>query len=719
MLAQPIRRQSSHFDQQHHHLQQPSSTYIASPSHISSQNWISSYSTPITSAHSDYSLGSCSSTYLQTTNANSDTSYSYSAPPNSNDLHIQVDEFESSQEPELMHSDHTTAPASWNFMNGQLTPTSVRTHYRESSLSSVGSTGPASPYNSSTPHSHVVLSADHDSNYDGLPLIDHASYHNFSKPLTPSHTPLQETFLAPSFQQSYNLHPYNSNPHVAAFLAMQRQQTTGDEDTMVAPEYSHSGRPSVASTHDSPATPPVVGEYEERKIGEPLLHMDEWLYEYLPSDLTDFRHITTIPKLDRTMSDVYNDELYNPSFTFTSAPSTKVEPATTSHPSSAVFSQMLQVANNQHLSAPRSPIGDQSRDEKIAFREGSPLAPVSNNFGSPQARFGSAQLMRERQKAENDSRVLQQQIQRTSPIEAPPKTISPRDALLDYHETDEDSAMPLFPPQKSPQYRPQASGVQDQVQPDFEDTASQQSFGSMATSRRESSSAYSTSSQTTQQPGSNFTFAPPSVPGNVRIPQQYPFVPQQRRRPSNMSNITDISPDFPSTLSSMESSNSEYVPNTSDLKKPAGSNADGGTYTCTYHGCTLRFETPAKLQKHKREGHRQSAPLIGSASVSATRDSEHTGSGMTSAALLRNSQAGPHRCDRINPSTGKPCNTIFSRPYDLTRHEDTIHNARKMKVRCPLCKEDKTFSRSDALTRHYRVVHPDHVIPGRKRHSHE
>lgn len=267
--------------------------------------------------------------------------------------------------------------------------------------------------------------------------------------------------------------------------------------------------------------------------------------------------------------------------------------------------------------------------------------------------------------------------------------------------------MPLFPPQKSPQYQVQVNIAQEQTPSDFEDTTSQQSFHSMATSRRQSSSAYSTSSQTTQQPGSNYNFAPPSVPGGIRVPQQYPFVPQQRRHPSNVSNLTDRAPDFPSSLSSMESSNSEYAPENSDLQKPAGSSADGGTYTCTYHGCTLRFETPAKLQKHKREGHRQSAPLVGSTSGRE--------SGMTSAALLRNSQAGPHRCDRINPSTGKPCNTIFSRPYDLTRHEDTIHNARKTKVRCHLCKEEKLFSRNDALTRHFRIIHPLEEVPGRKR----
>jgi len=87
---------------------------------------------------------------------------------------------------------------------------------------------------------------------------------------------------------------------------------------------------------------------------------------------------------------------------------------------------------------------------------------------------------------------------------------------------------------------------------------------------------------------------------------------------------------------------------------------------------------------------------------------------MTSAAL-RNSQAGPHKCERINPSTGKPCNVVFSRPYDLTRHEDTIHNGLKKKTRCQYCTEEKTFSRNDALTRHMRVVHPEIDFGGKTR----
>lgn len=194
--------------------------------------------------------------------------------------------------------------------------------------------------------------------------------------------------------------------------------------------------------------------------------------------------------------------------------------------------------------------------------------------------------------------------------------------------------------------------------------------------------------------GPSFNYEP-----SVQIPQQYPFV-----RQSSSQNIpADTTPDFPAHLLSMESTNEEgpsepssqqsltrSQPRQETVSRPADVSSDAGTYSCTYHGCPQRFDSPAKLQKHKREGHRQ-----------------HEASASPSVVPLKTSQAGPHRCDRINPSTGKPCNSVFSRPYDLTRHEDTIHNARKLKVRCHLCTEEKTFSRNDALTRHMRVVHPD------------
>lgn len=175
--------------------------------------------------------------------------------------------------------------------------------------------------------------------------------------------------------------------------------------------------------------------------------------------------------------------------------------------------------------------------------------------------------------------------------------------------------------------------------------------------------------------------------------------------------MPESDPEFPTHLTSMESTKSEQTPSipspqhtevssTNYPRRPTATRADIGTYSCTYHGCTQRFDTPSKLQKHKYEGHRQVSP------THARSGSEgDIGSPSTAALAARNSQAGPHKCERIKPSTGKPCNNIFSRPSDLTRHENTIHDVRQ-KVRCQYCAEEKTFSRSDALVRHIRCVHP-------------
>ncbi|TVY53506.1 Transcriptional regulator RPN4 [Lachnellula cervina] len=628
---------------------------------------------------------------------------------------FQPHHFNSSPSQPLMHTE--SANHSW-LSNGQLTPTSTTRahHHRESSLSSLGSAGPASPYTANTSNPQVAGDIYHD-------------FHDFqqpsSKPLTPVHTPSQEHFLPSQYTNFY--HTSNLG-YTMGSDGMPKQ--VGDAALMAAPELSsnnnnnrQSGRRSMASvaSHESPSTPPSYEE-ERQRNGE-TSKMDFFSDDYLLFNDQGFRN--DIPKLHRTMTDAYADELYNPSFQITTAPQTQAAVTRTSlSPQNDVFSQRLQAANSQHLSASNTniPLTIPSR-ERSPFRQGSPLAPSVNSFGplSPSMRLGTASHLREQQKAENDARAIQRQFERTSPEQTTPKTISPKDVDLVYQESEEDSTMPLFPPppppqkaqqqRQSPHYHQQAAVSQDTSEID-DNTASQQSYGSMATSRRESSSAsaFSTTSQGTQQQQQqgNFNFVAPSR--QMQIPQQYPFVPQLQNH-RQASGLSAVSEEFPATLTSMESSSSEYAPEAElkpsmgEVKKPSRVSADTGTYTCTYHGCTLRFDTPAKLQRHKREGHRSSASVPESGNI---------GSGMTSEAQ-RNSQAGPHKCERINPSTGKPCNTIFSRPYDLTRHEDTIHNARKQKVHCPLCTEEKSFSRNDALTRHLRVVHPEHVELSRSR----
>ncbi|OWP04470.1 transcription factor Zn, C2H [Marssonina coronariae] len=582
-------------------------------------------------------------------------------------------------------------------VNGQQTSQSstTRAHHRDSSLSSLGSAGPASPYTAASPYNpHVVGDVYHAYQEYTLP--------SSAQPLTPAHTPSRESFLVPSYPHFY--HP-NANLAYSTMAHDVISKQAGGLELLAAPEFAPSGRPSLSAAAP-PATPPSYEE--ERPMSGETARGDPGLSGYLPPGDYDAHRTaaarSTAPKLERTMTDVYSDELYNPNFRITSAPAapatSNLTPNTLLPPQHDIFVQRLEAAQSQHLRASgQAPLTIPSR-ERSPFRHGSPLAPqpASAAFG------GSVQQLRQRRKQERDREIYQQHVGRLSAAQPAPKTISPKEVDLQYHESEDDAHTPLFPPPPGqpppPSYGTPPGGAPD---PAEGDDASPPSYASMATARRESAS----------QPGRFDRAAPPAVAGPARpVPQQYPFVPSARRQPSNVSSMGD---DFPSTLTSMESSSSEYAPEAPGLPRPLGAAADRGTYTCTYHGCPLRFDSPAKLQKHKREGHRGSASASAAAAIGSGE-----GGAMTSAAQ-RNSQAGPHKCERINPSTGKPCNTIFSRPYDLTRHEDTIHNAGKVKVQCPRCSEEKTFSRNDALTRHLRVVHPDYIDPtkGRRRAGHD
>ncbi|KAL2256807.1 hypothetical protein VTK26DRAFT_1101 [Humicola hyalothermophila] len=541
--------------------------------------------------------------------------------------------------------------------NGQLTPRSVGrfSHQRESSRSSMGSNGPASPFPQNFAHPQIAVNDSVGDGFHGLGGTEDFNYQLATKSFPAvSHDNFYTTLPAYGSNHGTNVAQY---PYAAAV-----PKPRNHRGLLPLPEHpigsSKSQPTSVASSiaSDSPATPAGEPPEEERK-----------------------RNIAmhAVPKLNRTMTDVCGDELYSPDFTIASSSSGQAPIS----PSSDLFAQRLQAANNQHLSAvAQSPVSATSRD-RSPFRQGSPLAPPVQDFSQPmgpssQFRFKSAQQLREQNKAVQDARAVQQHMARSADTSTP-QTISPKDAVLEFHEPDGDANFPLFPPQNMSGFNPdlgKAAAAQDL--PSFDGLAVDTSgFNNYLTSQ---------------------------LSGGMQMPQRYPFIPQPQQTSGvpSAANGSTAATRFPSADTGVTESIASGTP-----QRPVDTSADGGTYTCTYHGCTRRFDTPALLQKHKREGHRQAHSLGG----------PRRPDGYGAASTLFNTQAGPHRCERINPSTGKPCNTDFSRPYDLTRHEDTIHNAHKPKVRCDLCTEEKTFSRADALTRHYRVCHPDVEFPGKHR----
>ncbi|KAI1837018.1 transcriptional regulator family: C2H2 zinc finger [Penicillium roqueforti] len=487
-------------------------------------------------------------------------------------------------------------------------------------------------------------SASSRSAHAGLPANNyHRRSNSANKPLpTPVQTPLQNSFLATPFQ---SFDPSSQDGHNAeAESAMRKAIMDQQKQSPQQMQNDYSLAPSASSmSHNSPVTPQTTLD----ELDDASKSMTN---EYNANGAMSIR----VPKLNRTISDIYQDELYNPAIM--AAPQMS-KPMGQNHLNPRNFiADRLQAANQGHLSArSQSPGG---RRDRSPFRTSSPFAGDMSNNALQQPQMATSVPMG--QNAMNGLNGMNMDQTTTGDI----KTMSPKDAVLDFQDND-DSMPPLFPPGQADFNLGDALGLR-------RDTGPMRPM--------EAFPQYSTPSMAQPQ----FAFSEP-----------------QMHRPQNLLPQGTDFPSLPAVESTESSPPSQMnMSITESIPRPDNTSSDAGTYTCTYHNCTDRFDSPSRLQRHKREAHRQTTP--GGHLVS--RDTS-----------LRNSQAGPHKCERINPSTGKACNSIFSRPYDLTRHEHTIHTAGKQKVRCHICNEDKTFSRNDALTRHMRVVHPEIDWPGKQR----
>lgn len=560
-------------------------------------------------------------------------------------------------------------------------------HNRDSSLSSMGSYGPASPFTFNAANPQIALN-DTSDHFQTLQLPEEQFYQLSAAKAPNSWT--HDSFYSNFPSGLPSGHDSSATHACANMTAPQKHRGERSGGLLPPPDFpsgasSHSRPGSVASSvaSDSPATPaaPEPQEDKRRKTnGENFLLTDLDRHDDAQdknSSLTHHAGVPAVPKLARTMTDIYGDELYlPPNYNMVSAP-----PSQPSHthvsPTSELFVQRVQAANdqhmNQHLSANmQTPMSSATPRGRSPFRQGSPLAPALSHDLDDSTKTRLEQERKWR-KAQADSFQALRQPMAQSTSSGTPQTISPKDAVLEFNDSDSNN-FPLFP----------------QTQPSAFDTTQPPKMANQANNLN---------CLTIDTNFDQYLNSPAEQ--SMSLAQQYPFVSKPRSQAS-LPSASNLSFSLPSRTGTSPSLSSDTSLSTSP-RRPEHVGAEGGTYTCTYHGCTQRFETPALLQKHKREGHRQAHGLN-----TLRRPEGPTGS-------YFNTQAGPHKCERINPSTGKPCNTIFSRPYDLTRHEDTIHNGKKQKVRCDVCTEEKTFSRADALTRHYRVCHPDLEFPGKHR----
>ncbi|KAI7510715.1 hypothetical protein KC347_g4054 [Hortaea werneckii] len=628
--------------------------------------------------------------------------------------------------PGWMSQSGMNSPAAHNF---QALRRRGGSHQRTPSASTVASNGPASPYTQNWAYPQIA-STDF-APHSPADFADQANYSNFGKQrlAPPAQFPIDTAYLSAGYVPSAAAHTGGG-----AHQAMKGFAIDYHNGEDFGPEIAYS---MSSNGHESPTTP-------QSGSGDSVSQNGQYS---MPQN--DYRPSNPNVQLFRTESQAYQDELYNPpTTTYNSTPATTKTSSNLLSPHRNLVSERLNTANIARSQSPTSAV---SR-ERSPFRDGSPLAPAGT-WRSPAGQVGTAAGMRQQQKEQADQAELAQH--RPQLKREPTKTISPKDALLDYNE--QEQQVPLFSDSIPPGYKLHTGATTEQWQNNnssFYGSQSGVTFGSLLSGAQQWGNFRATSADGYTGGGdsmNHFQTLPPHPDPPAQIPNGGSF--GNFSFPRTETHL-DANPQFPAQLTSMESSASDHAPpgsqgsdpGTVPIQRPTDTRAGTGTFTCTYHGCTQRFGSYTELSRHKRESHRIAAQhsrevsasaggtggnggTSSAASTSSRRNSEdRTGpaasddpdeplddpdaidptSGLTSAALAaRNSQTGPHKCTRINPSTNKPCNTIFSRPYDLTRHEDTIHNNRKQKVRCPMCREEKTFSRNDALTRHMRVVHPE------------
>ncbi len=95
--------------------------------------------------------------------------------------------------------------------------------------------------------------------------------------------------------------------------------------------------------------------------------------------------------------------------------------------------------------------------------------------------------------------------------------------------------------------------------------------------------------------------------------------------------------------------NTASLPSTKgSIARLAAVGAESEAHTYIHPSCSSRFKTWRQMRRHLQDVHRLELE---------SRKVLHNGGPTTK-----------HRCERINPLTGKSCGVVFFRAYDLTRH---------------------------------------------------
>ncbi|KAF3925517.1 hypothetical protein AA313_de0209832 [Arthrobotrys entomopaga] len=331
------------------------------------------------------------------------------------------------------------------------------------------------------PYSNYAQSAmygNYSGNYAG-PDTSSTNFYSLGQDQQVSQSPQRQPQTAAKYLRpvSYNNNQSNVTRHRSAASQLNNEVEPIENVPALSPTSKRQAtfmQSGLASRNENPAS----------TCEDINLFVKNWLDQYLQisSDLQ-----SAMPKLGRTYSDAVQDELYNPEphrETSYSSPQKKPTFYQNTDPkgdSRHSFPQIFHEAQQQHqqdFSHGGSPQQLGSRD-RSPFRHNSPFHPTNTTnmpHGIDQTQLAMALALREQMRKEAEQSVA-------------PKTISPRESLLEYQEPEnQHNQMALFPPVQDSRITTQDDVISNggSLHPSSHDGSDLDDFQSMATSRRAS-----------------------------------------------------------------------------------------------------------------------------------------------------------------------------------------------------------------------------------------
>jgi hypothetical protein len=443
-------------------------------------------------------------------------------------------------------------------------------------------------------------------------------------PLSNSTQPLAFNGLAAYSQDAYA--PFDMSKPINQFHYMPSPQQNQPQQY----PQNYPSSPSVTNNFSLSSYPMHVYQTPEPKHRQPSTSISR--DDSVPTPIADKFSALRVPKFDRTYTDALEDELYDGSSTSQSVYS---QNHTSRQPTPNFGFPVNQFSNHVYVDQnARTPAGSLSEHEQHAQRAqrqqqqgnliNSNKSISTNMMYSPSSQTYDPLRNRRPTNRSSVSSAVADSVRRLQTLNR--TTVSPREAFLDYPDNADFRERKLFAKSVSPY--PQGHETPESL-------ICQESEGSLSNDDYNGSEVMKHNSV----PLSSVPFTLPDTRSTLH-PTSLPLSPRSNGGSARKSG--PVSAEM--SMESSTSSDSEYDPAAASGRQTSRSSGRTGILNKTFPcpECGKRFKKAQPLHAHRRNSHGK-------------------GKGPSSLNIQKFSNT-PHRCSWADPTTGKTCNTVFSRP---------------------------------------------------------